>query len=760
MMKVIEFFKTKLEFKILTLIILILSISFWAIYYMVSAKERENLIDKEREKSVLIADTIHETLDKDMMAFRADLVRHLMEDVRRLPGVIRLQIVRGDGVYLGEGQGRDEAFQDFKTLEDVRKRITVLYRPEWEVNHLNKNTIAVGSDNLKFQEYFKRTINELNKPGVLANEEKAIREEGKLDSSYIESVSGVETMTYLRPLPNFPKCALCHGAEHKLRGILMITTSMEGVNLEVQKSQRQLLLVSIITVVVLVLLLRLMMKRVVISPLIEVSDRVKDIAEGGGDLTRRITVTYQDEIGAVVRWVNVFMEKLHSIVSQVSKTSKQVNMVSREVLAGTHEISEGSKVQMNAIKTTSMASEAMNTSIKQIADRTEALSALTQESAIAILQMSASIDEIAKSTAVLSSLVEDTTSSILELSSSVKQIDENVDSLSAAAGDTATSMVQMDASIKQIRSNVHDTVKLSKGVTDDAERGRRAVELTAKGINRIQEYSQQAETVIQSLRARTENIGKILNVIDDVAEQTNLLALNAAIIAAQAGEHGKSFAVVAQEIKELADRTATSTKEIHEIIHELQEEGKNAVEAIQRGSRSVKEGVKLSEEATEALNKIMESASKSTERIREIAMTTDEQTKGVKRVTDAMQNVNEMVHQIGKATREQSRGSEAIIAATDKVKDISVKVKAATQEQAIGNKQINEIVERVNHMVKEIAETTGKQAEESESILKAVERIQIVIQQNVGIISKVGRSVEELMKQANILSTGIEKFKL
>jgi methyl-accepting chemotaxis protein len=760
MHRLIEFLNKRLELKILALIILILVASFTIIYYRISAKERENLISKEREKSALIADTIHQTLDKDMMAFRADLVRFLMEDIHGLPGIVRLQIVRGDGAYLGDGRGKEQAFQDFKTLEDVRKRITVLYRPEWETNHPKKNMMAPGSDDPRFQEYFKTMIAELSKPGVLANEEKAIRDEGKLDDSYFETVNGAETMTYLRPLPNFPKCALCHGAEHKLRGILMITTSMEGVNLEVQNSQKQLLTLSSITVIILVLLLRAMMKRVVLKPLVEVTERVKDIAEGGGDLTRRITVTYQDEIGAVARWVNVFMEKLHYIMSQVSRTSGQVSTVSQNVLAGTREISDGAKVQMNAVQTTSITTEEMNTSIKAIADRAESLSALTQESAIAILQMSASIDEIAKSSAVLSALVEDTTSSILELSSSVKQIDSNVESLSGAASDSATSMIQMDASIKQIRGNVHDTVRLSKGVTEDAERGRRAVESTVMGINRIQEYSRQVEAVIQSLRARTENIGTILNVIDEVAEQTNLLALNAAIIAAQAGEHGKGFAVVAQEIKELADRTATSTKEIHDIINDLQEESKNAVHAIQRGTQSVEEGVKLSKEAMEALNKILDSSMKSTERIQEIARTTDEQTKGVKYVTEAMQRVNDMVQQIGKATHEQSKGSGIIISNTDKVKEIAIKVKAATQEQALGNKQINEIVERVNRMVKEIAETTGKQAEESGSILKAIERIHAVVQQNVTIISNVSQAVEELIKQAKILSTEIEKFKL
>ncbi|MBI3994651.1 MAG: HAMP domain-containing protein [Nitrospirae bacterium] len=755
-----EFIHRRLEYKILALILFILVISFAGIFFIISSKEKKNAMGEERAKSRLVADTIHETLDRDMMAFRADVVRFLMEDLKKLEDIKRIQIVRGDAPYVGEGRGRDEAFMDFKTLADVKQRIPTLYKPEWERDHADrKSNSASGTDNPAFKDYFSKTVQTLHETKLGTVEENALKR-GMLDDIYFEEIDGVPVMTYLRPLPNFPKCALCHGTGYSVRGILMISTSLEGAHAALGENQRYLLMASLATIGILIALLRVMMKRVVLTPVQNVVGRVKDIAEGEGDLTVRIEVNYRDEIGDMARWFNKFVEKLHHIITQVSKAAGQVKSVSQQLLGGTKQISVGADVQMRAVETTAAAVQAVNASIHHVAENAVSLSSLTEESAVAILQMSSSIDEIARSAAVLSSTVEDSTASILEMSSSVKQIDENVTSLNTAAEDTAASMTQMDASIKQIRSNVIDTVQLSKGVTDDAERGRRATELTIQGISKIQVYSQQVSEVIHGLKSRTESIGKILNVIDEVAEQTNLLALNAAIIAAQAGEHGKSFGVVAQEIKELADRTATSTKEIHDIIRALQDESKNAVLAINRGSKSVEEGVHLAGEAGSVLNKILESSKQSTDRIQEIARATDEQTKGVIRVSESMRQVTEMVQQIAHATHEQFKGSELIISSTEKMKDIAAKVKNATQEQSVGNKQINEIVERVARQVKEIAESTRKQTEESANILKAVDRIKTVVEQNIDTIGNVGIAVEELMKQATQLSHEIDKFKL
>ena len=150
-----------------------------------------------------------------------------------------------------------------------------------------------------------------------------------------------------------------------------------------------------------------------------------------------------------------------------------------------------------------------------------------------------------------------------------------------------------------------DTAAISEGVRKDAEMGKEAVEATITGIHEIRRSSRITYEVINTLSERAADIGTILSVIDEVAEQTNLLALNAAIIAAQAGEHGKGFAVVADEIKELAERTSSSTREIAQVIKGVQDETQRAVEAINQAEKSIADGELLSQKSGEALTKIV-----------------------------------------------------------------------------------------------------------------------------------------------------------
>ena len=169
------------------------------------------------------------------------------------------------------------------------------------------------------------------------------------------------------------------------------------------------------------------------------------------------------------------------------------------------------------------------------------------------------------------------------MAASIKQVGGSAENLMEAANITSSSVMEMDSSIKQVEKNALDTAAVSEEVKRDAEVGKEAVEATIAGINAIKNSSRITSEVITTLSERANDIGAILSVIDDVAGQTNLLALNAAIIAAQAGEHGKGFAVVAEEIKGLAERTSSSTREIAEVIKGVQDETRRAVEAIRPG---------------------------------------------------------------------------------------------------------------------------------------------------------------------------------
>lgn len=753
--------RKRLELKLLIALVGVLVASFAVLYYLVLGNERRGLVESQRARSILMANTIHETLDKDMMAFRADMVRHLMTSLQSLEGVVRLQIVRGDADYAGEGRGRELAFSDFKTLEDVRRRLGPAFKPEWELDHRNDtNVLAPGSESEAFQRYFEELIDKLADEKVLTDVEREMHD-GRLDAMYFETIDGRQVMTYLRPLPNFKKCALCHGGnEHRVRGILYISTDMEAVNAEIAASSRRLIIGSIVTVGVLVLLLSLMTRDMVLVPVKRLVERTRELAEGEADLTKRIDVGWEDEIGDVARGFNRFVEKLHRIIARVRLTSRDVERVSQAVRGDTRTMQAGASVQHAAIQESSETVAHMADQTQQIALRTESVSALSQESSVAVLQMSATNEEIARSALNLSKVVEQTSELILLMSASVREIDENVERLLRGAEGTGRDLGRIDASIAGVRSNVHDAVALSEEVATHAEEGRASVLATTEGIAKIKQYAEQIAAVIGNLHVRTAEIGKILNVIDEVAEQTNLLALNAAIIAAQAGEHGKGFSVVAGQIKELAERTGNSTKEIQEIIRALQEEGERAVVTIQRGGSTVGEGVHLSRQASEVLGLIGASSQKSKQRVQDIARSSDEQARVVRQVVEAMTHVTELVRAIGRTTHEHSRSSESLIKNAARMREIALAVKNATHEQSQGNRQINEIVERVNSMVKGIAEAAAAQVQDSESILAAISRVRQVIEENVETIGRVGGSVEELAESSALLSQEIDRFKL
>jgi methyl-accepting chemotaxis protein len=282
-----------------------------------------------------------------------------------------------------------------------------------------------------------------------------------------------------------------------------------------------------------------------------------------------------------------------------------------------------------------------------------------------------------------------------ELAQSIKSVARSVDALALTAEQTSSSITQMDASIDQVQLNASETARLSEEVSKDADLGADAISKTIGEINRIKESSLEAVLVIQSLTNRMDAIGEIVGVIDDVAEQTNLLALNAAIIAAQAGEQGKGFAVVADEIKDLAERAATSTKEISDLIKTIQNESRNAMIAVQRGADNVDRGVRVSNDAERALKKILDSSRMSTERVRAIARATVEHAKGSRQVTDAIGRIAETVSRVAVTTTEQAKGAELLSSGTARLRSIAAQVSALGDERRRAERDASQALEEL-----------------------------------------------------------------
>lgn len=493
--------------------------------------------------------------------------------------------------------------------------------------------------------------------------------------------------------------------------------------------------------------------------------RIKIIAEvlnkgADGDLTAKVAAYSGDELGKLGADFNIMSDKLAGIVGKVNKSTDELISISDNLSETSKQVINAAQRQADGVLNTSSAVTQINATMKGVAQSVDSLSLSASESSSSILEMAASIEEVALNVVTLSQSVEEVSSSIVEMATSIKEIDTSVASLTETIATTASSVMEMDSSIRQVEKNAMDTAAISEEVRKDAETGKEAVNATISGIREIKRSSGITYEVINTLSERAGEIGNILSVIDEVAEQTNLLALNAAIIAAQAGERGKGFAVVADEIKELAERTSSSTREIDQVIKGVQNETRRAVEAINVAEKSIADGELLSQKSGEALTKIVSGVEKSSAQMEEIARTTIEQAKGSEMIRDAMEQVLEMVTQIAMATREQGLGGELIMAAVEKMKELTAQVSSSTNEQSKVGNFIAHSTENITGMIQQIKRACDEQGRGSEQIIVAVEDIKQSTDINLEATNVMNEAVMNLFHEIELMQKEISAFKV
>jgi methyl-accepting chemotaxis protein len=321
-------------------------------------------------------------------------------------------------------------------------------------------------------------------------------------------------------------------------------------------------------------------------------------------------------------------------------------------------------------------------------------------------------------------------------------------------------MEEMASAMRAVDTSAETTANLSREVVSKAELGQAKVVQTIAGMEAIREATDVAEKVIRGLGARTHEIGGILDVIDDVADETNLLALNAAIIAAQAGDHGKAFSVVADEIKELADRVLASTKEIGGLIRAVQDEGENAIGAIEAGSASVMSGVDLSAEAGRTLEEITVTSRESGLRISEIVLSVREQTKAASHVVGLMEKVRESAEEIGEAGRQQEAGNEVIYQSALAMREVAQQVRHTTHEQTVGFGRIQENVAGVREAIETITRSMGEQVSDCRQAKQTLGRESQENQSGEDVAKKMQDAVGDLVTRSAALREDAERFRI
>lgn len=277
--------------------------------------------------------------------------------------------------------------------------------------------------------------------------------------------------------------------------------------------------------------------------------------------------------------------------------------------------------------------------------------------------------------------VDDTSSAVGEISVAIEQVSRNLDSLADSVGKSVSAMEQINSSLKNVEQNTVVSHEVSRQVNTEADKSMAVVEETIAALAEIQHSVDLSYNGIKKLSENSSRIDAIVNVINDITKRTNLLALNASIIAAQAGEYGKSFGVVADEIRNLSLQTGQSTGEITGIVEDIMFESRSAAGNVASVRELVEKGVILGKETGDALRLILESSHRAMAMTEQIKIATLEQTKGVQMVTMSIEDVSTMTSQIFRASKEQAGATRSIVRSVDTIKEMTHEMVQATGRQ-------------------------------------------------------------------------------
>ncbi len=344
--------------------------------------------------------------------------------------------------------------------------------------------------------------------------------------------------------------------------------------------------IALFGILALSILLAWLVSRTITGPIKAVVDTIRDIAQGEGDLTRRLPVLGKNEIGELSEWFNTFIGKLHGIICQVSGSSLQL------------------------------------------------------------------------------------ASSSLQLQQTTKQMTDSIAQLSSQSTSLATAGEEMSATSGDIANNCHHAATNANGATQKANQGVAVVGQSIAVMSTIAERVQNAASTVGALGVRSEQIGAIIGTIEDIADQTNLLALNAAIEAARAGEQGRGFAVVADEVRALAERTTRATKEIGEMIKAIQKETKDAVTSMEQSVTQVEQGTSHTADSGRSLQEILDIINDVTEQISQIATAAEEQTATTREISSNVMNLNDLAKQNDHALHETAVAANDVSRQAEELKEL------------------------------------------------------------------------------------------
>jgi methyl-accepting chemotaxis protein len=429
-----------------------------------------------------------------------------------------------------------------------------------------------------------------------------------------------------------------------------------------------------------------------------------------GDVEQKIDVKSNDEIGRLAASqskVIDYMKEMSGIATKVADgdLTVEVKPLSKKDAFG-NAFSQLVERQRDLIGKVKLVAANVSEASKQLTKASEQTAQATQ-------QIASTIQQVAKGTAEQSNALQQTANSVEQLSSAIGQIAAG--SQEQAEGvDEATGIVKkVSGAITEVSNNARVGMEAWQNTAASAAEGARMTHETVAGMDKAKKAMDVVSVRVTDLGARSGEIGKIVATIDDIAAQTNLLALNAAIEAARAGEQGRGFAVVADEVRKLAERSSKATKEIAGLVSGIQAGVAEAVNAMQQGSKDVEVGYKLATDAGGALDGILARSQSVGRQVEQISVAAQELQGLSSGMVEAIDQINRVVEQNAAATEQMAKSSGAVSKSVEATAGVAEENSAASEE-------VSASVEEMSAQVEETLAAAQSLADMSEEMERAV----------------------------------------
>ncbi len=458
-----------------------------------------------------------------------------------------------------------------------------------------------------------------------------------------------------------------------------------------------------------------LLSRSIITELTRIEKVAVRLAEGDVEQDLEAHATSGDEIGRVVhafRQVIGYMRDMATAAEAISNGNLSLQISPRSPRDALGKAFDRMSTNLGAmVASVSSAADAL-------ADASQQLSESSEQAGVAAEQIATTVRQVAQGNQEQSAAAQETSASVGQLSRAIDQIASGARHQAASIEKASVSVDRLNESISQVAAATQSVSSATREVEQTASKGADVVRRSIRGMATIRERTDSAAAEVQDLTKYSEQIESIVEAIDDIAEQTNLLALNAAIEAARAGEHGRGFAVVADEVRKLAERASRSTKEIAALISQLRREIDEAATAMEHGALEVETGSKLAEEADEALKGILRSVQGAANHVAQIASAVGQMESASQEVVGLMHSVSAVVEEFSTATAQMAASSSRVSMAIEKIAAVSEETTASAEE-------VSASTEEVSSQVSEMVSQSRQLARMADELQAAVARFDL-----------------------------------